>query len=83
MEVAGIEPAGPEEGTPVNNLDSAHSAEALIKILTNLTGEDRQMLSRIVESCGGLSNELKRVVVMEEGASAPLLSDNFIKKPIK
>ena len=37
MEVAGIEPAGAGESTPVGKRGSSHSAEALIKMLTNLT----------------------------------------------
>ena len=67
MEVAGIEPAGAGGSTPVNKRDSAHSPEALIKILTNLTDEDRRMLSQIVERWGGLSDELKRAVLAVVG----------------
>ena len=67
VEVAGIEPAGVEESTPVTKRDSAHSTEALIKILTNLTDEDRRMLARIVERWGSLSDELKRVVLRVVG----------------
>ena len=67
VEVAGIEPARAGEGTPVNKRDSAHSPEALIKILTNLPDSDRQMLSRIVERWGSLSDELKRVVLRVVG----------------
>ena len=63
VEVAGIEPAGAGEGTPANKRDSAQSPEALIKILTNLTDEDRRMLARIVERWGSLSEELKRAVL--------------------
>ncbi len=44
VEVAGIEPAGGGGSTPAKKRDSAHSTEALITILTNLGGEDRQML---------------------------------------
>ena len=56
VEVAGTEPAGAGDGTSANKRDSAHSTEALIKILTNLTDEDRQMPKRIVERWGSLSN---------------------------
>ena len=49
VEVAGIEPARAGGSTLVNKGDSTHSTEALIKILTNLTDEDRQMLARIVD----------------------------------
>ena len=63
VEVAGIEPAGAGDSTPVNKRDSAHSPEALIKILTNLTDADRRMLSHIVEKWGSLSDELKRAVL--------------------
>jgi len=63
MDVARIEPAGAGGLSPVNKWDSAHSPEALIKILTNLTDEDRQMLSQIVERWGDLSDELKRAVL--------------------
>ena len=59
LEVAGLEPAGAGERTPADKGDSAHSPEALIKILTNLTDANRQMLARIVERWGDLSDELK------------------------
>ena len=67
MEVAGIEPARAGEGTPANKRDSAHSTEALIKILTNLTDEDRRMLARIVERWESLSDELKEAVLRVMG----------------
>ena len=63
VEVAGIEPAEAGEGTPANKRDSAHSPEALIKILINLSDSDRRMLSQIVERWGSLSDELKRAVL--------------------
>ena len=63
VEVAGIEPAMAGGSTPANKRDSAHSPVALIKILTNLTDEDRQMLTHIVERWGDLSDELKRAVL--------------------
>ena len=65
--MAGIEPARGGEGTLVNKGDSAHSTEALIKILTNLTDADRRMLSQIVERWGSLSDELKRAVLRVVG----------------
>ena len=67
VEVAGIEPAGGGERTPANKRDSAHSPEALIKILTNLTDMDRRMLARIVERWGDLSDELKEAVLRVVG----------------
>ena len=67
MEVAGIEPAGVGGAIPVTKRDSAHSQEALIKILTNLPDSDRQMLTRIVERWGSLSDELKRAVLRVVG----------------
>ena len=65
--MAGIEPAGAGEGTPVNKRDSAHSTEALIKILTNLPDVDRRMLSQIVERWASLSDEFKRAVLRVVG----------------
>ena len=41
VEVAGIEPAGAVGSTPASKRNLAHSPEALIKILTNLTKADR------------------------------------------
>ena len=35
----------------------------LIKILTKISGEDRQILARIVQRWGSLSDELKRAVL--------------------
>jgi len=67
VEVAGIEPAGAGDSIPANKRDSAHSPEALIKILTNLPDSDRRMLARIVERWGSLSEELKRAVLRGVG----------------
>ena len=67
VEVAGIEPAGAGDSPPANKGDSAHSTEALIKILTNLPDSDRQMLARIVQRWGSLSDELKRAVLRVVG----------------
>ena len=39
------------------------SPEALTQILTQISGEDRRMLTRIVERWGSLSDELKRAVL--------------------
>jgi hypothetical protein len=63
VEVAGVEPAGVGESTPANKRHEELSSEALTHILTNLTGEDRRMLSQIVESWGDLSEELKKAVL--------------------
>ena len=63
VEVAEIEAPVAGEGNLVNKRDSSRSTEALIKILTNLTDADRQILTRIVERWGSLSDELKRAVL--------------------
>ena len=67
VEVAGIEPAGAGGAIPVTKRDSVHSVEPLIKILTNLPDTDRQMLARIVQRWGSLSDELKRAVLRVVG----------------
>ena len=67
MEVAGIEPDTLCDETSVNIKDSDFSVEALIKILTKISGTDRQMLTRIVQSWGRLSDELKRAVLRVVG----------------
>ena len=67
VEVAGIEPARAGGSASANKRGSAHSPEALIKILTNLTDADRRMLARIVERWGSLSEELKRAVLRVVG----------------
>ena len=54
MEVAGIEPPGERGSTPVNKGNTPHSTEALIKVLTNLTDVDRQMLTHMSKD-GGVS----------------------------
>ena len=63
MEVAGIEPETPCPQNPVNMQDSDFSVEALTEILTEISGTDRQMLTRIVQRWGSVSNELKRAVL--------------------
>ena len=67
MELAGIEPAGVGESTSASKRDEELSAEALTHILTNFTDVDRQMLSRIVERWGDLTDELKRAVLAVVG----------------
>ena len=52
MEVAGVELAGAGEGATANIGDSAFSAEALIKISTNLSDSDRRFRRR--SSKGGV-----------------------------
>ena len=47
--------------------DSAFSVEALTEILTHFSGVDRQMLTRIVQRWGRLSEELKRAVLRVKG----------------
>ena len=58
MEVAGIEPETPCAENPVTKEDSEFSVEALTEILTEISGTDRQMLTRIVQRWGSLSDEL-------------------------
>jgi hypothetical protein len=70
VEVAGIEPAGVGESTPVNKRDEELSPEALTHILTNLADVDRRMLSQIVERWGDLSEELKRAVLAVVGSGS-------------
>ena len=67
VEVAGIEPAREGDSTPANKGASVYSPEALIKILTNLTDEDRRVLARIVERWGSLIEELKEAVLRVVG----------------
>jgi len=67
VEVAGIEPETPCAETSVSIKDSDFSPEALIKILTEISGTDRQMLTRIVQRWGSLSEELKRAVLRVVG----------------
>ena len=62
MEV-GIEPETQCAKNPVTMQDSDFSPEALIKILTEISGTDRQMLTQIVQRWGSLSEELKRAVL--------------------
>ena len=65
--MAGIEPAGVGAQPQQTKGILAHSREALIKILTVLPDSDRQMLARIVERWGSLSEELKRAVLRVMG----------------
>jgi hypothetical protein len=67
VEVAGIEPDTPCAETPVTMKDSEFSVEALTEILTEISGTDRQMLSRIVQRWCSLSEELKRAVLRVVG----------------
>ena len=67
MEVAGIEPDTPCAETPVSIKDSGLSTEALTEILTEISGADRQMLARIVQRWGSLSDELKKAVLRVVG----------------
>ena len=64
MEVAGIEPDTPCPETLVNIKDSEFSPEVLTEILTEISETDRQMLTRIVQRWGSLSEELKDAVLM-------------------
>jgi hypothetical protein len=67
VEVAGIEPETPCAKTSVKIKDSDFLPEALIKILTEISGTDRQMLTQIVQRWGSLSDELKRAVLRVVG----------------
>ena len=67
VEVAGIEPETSCAKTSVTMQDSEFPIEALIKILTEISGTDRQMLTQIVERWGRLSEELKRAVLRVVG----------------
>ena len=62
VEVAGIEPERHAESL-VAIEDSDFSPEALTKILTEISGADRQQLSQIVKRWGSLSDDLKRAVL--------------------
>ena len=67
MEVAGIEPETPCPKNPVTMQDSEFSVEALTEILTEISGTDRQILTRIVQKWGDLSDELKQAVLRVVG----------------
>jgi len=67
VEVAGIEPDTPCAKNPVSMQDSEFSVEALTEILTEVSGTDRQMLTRIVQRWGSLSEELKQAVLRVVG----------------
>ena len=63
VEVAGIEPETPCAESLVAIEDSDFSPEALTKILTEISGADRQQLSQIVKRWGSVSDDLKRAVL--------------------
>ena len=67
MEVAGIEPEAPCAESPVSIKDSDFPTEALTEILTEISGTERQILARIVQKWGSLSEELKRAVLRVVG----------------
>jgi hypothetical protein len=67
VEVAGVEPAGESASCPLYMCDSSVLSEALTEILTEISDKDRQMLSRIVERWGSLSDELKRAILRVVG----------------
>jgi len=67
VEVAGIEPDTPCAETSVSIKDSEFPIEALIEILTEISGTDRQMLTQIVQRLESLSDELKRAVLRVVG----------------
>ena len=61
--MAGIEPETQFTVTSVTMQDSEFSVEALTEILTEISGTDRQMLAKIVQRWGSLSDELKWAVL--------------------
>jgi hypothetical protein len=67
VEVAGIEPETPCTESPVNIEDSDFPVGALIKILTNISGTDRQILAQLVQRWSNLSDELKEAVLRVVG----------------
>ena len=68
VEVAGIEPDTPCPQNPVTIQDSDLSVEALTEILTEISGTDRQMLTRSVQRWSSLSEELKKAVLRVVGS---------------
>jgi predicted transcriptional regulator len=67
VEVAGIEPDTPCAESLVSIKDSEFTIEALIEILTNISGTDRQILTQLVQRWGSLSDELKEAVLRVVG----------------
>ena len=63
MEVAGIEPARARGSIPANKRDSTDPTEALIKILSEISGTDRQMMTRIFQRWGDFSDDLRQAVL--------------------
>jgi hypothetical protein len=66
VEVAGIEPAGAGDSTPANKRDTAYLREALIKILTEVSGKTCRNGSRVgeiepLEKAGSGSSERKEI----------------------
>ena len=68
VEVAGIEPETPCPQNPVTMQGSGFSPEALTEILTEISGTDRQMLTRSVQRWSSLSEELKKAVLRVVGS---------------
>ena len=52
---------------PSRERDSAFTKEQWTQMWTHFSGEDRRMLSQIVERWGSLSDELKRAVLRVAG----------------
>jgi len=67
VEVAGIEPDTPCAETSVSIKYSEFPIEALIEILTEISGTDHQILARIVQRWGSLSEEIKHAVLRVVG----------------
>ena len=67
VEVAGVEPVGVGRSIPANKRDEELSPEAMTEILTEIFGEDSQILARILERWGSLSDELKKAVLRVVG----------------
>ena len=69
VEVAGIEPAGAVGSTPASKRNLAHSPEALIKILTNLTKADRYTWGTYLQRNGLNSRVEWDLIVTQIGES--------------
>ena len=63
MEVAGIETDSQYSKTQATFQGLEFSTEALINILTKISGPDRQMLTSIVQRWSSLSCELKQAIL--------------------
>lgn len=65
--MAGVEPDTICAGSLLSIENSVFPPKALIEILTEFSGADPQMLTRIVERWGSLSKEIKKAVLRVVG----------------